>query len=82
MEIDPQAQTEIGRNPLSQCYIIKYSIASFRTERVKSGLFSHDDLFVVETLPFKYVTRRSNNDFLWLREKLFADFPGIYVKYC
>lgn len=34
---------------------------------------------MIETLPFKFVTKRTFGEFQWLREKLFMDFPGIYV---
>ena len=67
-----QATTEVGRNKLSQCYVLK-------CEKVKAGLFSTVDEYTIETLPFKYLVKRKYNEFVWLREQFATDFPGLYV---
>lgn len=48
---------------------------------VKGGLFSSSYVsFTIVVKPLGYTVERRFNDFLWLRNILSREYPGIYVK--
>jgi PX domain len=52
------------------------------SKMVKGGLFSSSYVsYKIVVKPLEYVVERRYNDFLWLRDILSREYPGIFVDY-
>jgi hypothetical protein len=65
-------RTIIGGNAKTKCKIIK-------EEKIKTGTFSTDIFYTIQTTPMDYSVKRSFKHFEWLRSKLFDTYPGAFV---
>lgn len=73
LEVEP-----VNHNELSRMENIKILVCN--PELVDPGLFSSKYYqFVVNTQPVNWLVKRKIEEFLWIRDMLVNDFPGVYV---
>ncbi|OMJ73770.1 hypothetical protein SteCoe_27481 [Stentor coeruleus] len=73
VEVEP-----VNHNELSRMGDVKILVCN--PEIVDPGLFSSKYYqFVVNTQPVNWLVKRKIEDFLWIRDMLVNDFPGVYI---